>query len=123
MATAASTATAVSVSSDATSRRKRPTRATHASLLCRRTGAGGAAGGGTSRCSRAPVVATNHHLLVGGRPLGAGEGVLDHRRLVLQRVAGAAGQRQRDPHMVGGAGRQRAQVRERKVGTDHRRRG
>src|SRR6476660_9921790 len=101
MATAANTATAASVSSDATRRRRRPTRATRASLLCRRTGAGGAAGGGTSLCSSAPAVATSHPLLVGGRPLGAGEGVLDHRRLVLQGVAGAAGQRQRDPHMVG----------------------
>src|SRR5262249_20072138 len=42
-------------------------------------------------------------LLAGGRALRAEEAVRDRRRLVLQRVAGAARQRQRHAQMVGRA--------------------
>src|SRR5690242_3153104 len=47
-------------------------------------------------------IALSTGLLVRAGPLGAGEGVLDHRGLVLQGVARARGQRQRHPQVVGG---------------------
>src|SRR3954447_1656687 len=62
-------------------------------------------------------------LLVGRSALRAGERVGDRGRLVLERVAGAAWQRQRHPQAVRAAGSQRRQAAEADPGADHRSRG
>src|SRR5690242_12848276 len=63
---------------------------------------------------------TFDRLLVGRGALGAREGVADRGRLVLQRVACPARERQRHAQVVGRPVRQRAEVRQRQRAPDDR---